>query len=160
MPSISQFGLSLLMAMGIIGNIFVASSPKAQEEPISQRETLSGFLMIQKNSLLAISPTQTPKVSKRVDVIVTGYSSSPQETDNEPFITASATQTREGVVANNYLPFGTKIRFPELYGDKIFVIEDRMSWRKNNYHFDIWFPSRTDALNFGAKRTYVEILES
>ena len=160
MPSISQFGLSLLMAMGIIGNVFVAPAPKAQEAPIAQRETPSGFLMIQKNSLFALSPTQTPKVSKRVDVIITGYSSSPQETDNDPFITASATKTREGVVANNYLPFGTKIRFPEIYGDKIFVIEDRMNWKKDNYHFDIWFPSRTDALNFGAKRTYVEILEN
>ena len=127
--------------MGIIGNVFVASTPKAQEEPISQRETLSGFLMIQKNSLLALSPTQTPKVSKKIDVIITGYSSSPQETDNDPFITAASTQTREGVVANNYLPFGTKIRFPEIYGDKIFVIEDRMNWKKDNIILIFGFPA-------------------
>ena len=29
-----------------------------------------------------------------------------------------------------------------------------------NYGVDIWFPSHQEAENFGAKRTYIEILES
>jgi 3D (Asp-Asp-Asp) domain-containing protein len=49
---------------------------------------------------------------------------------------------------------------PEIYGDRIFIVEDRMNSRKSDYHFDVWFPDRSDALIFGAKETYIEILES
>ena len=62
-------------------------------------------------------------------------------------------------MANNLLPFGTEIRIPELYGDRIFVVEDRMSRKKSYYHVDIWFPSKEEAKNFGAERTYIEVLE-
>jgi len=88
----------------------------------------------------------------------TAYSSTPEETDEDPFITASGIWVKDGIVANNLLPFGTKIRLPELYGDKVFVVEDRMNSRKGYYHFDIWFASKKEALQFGAKNTYVEVL--
>ena len=65
---------------------------------------------------------------------------------------------REGVVACNFLPFGTKIRIPKLFGDEVFVVEDRMHPRKK-YQVDVWFPSREEALQFGAHLTYIEILE-
>ncbi|KPJ73730.1 hypothetical protein AMJ48_00310 [Parcubacteria bacterium DG_74_1] len=75
-------------------------------------------------------------------------------------MTAAGTGVREGVIANNLLPFGTKVRLPEIYGDKIFVVEDRMNSRVGYYHVDIWLPSYRDALNFGSKRTYIEVLEN
>ena len=100
-----------------------------------------------------------PKVIKKVKVVITGYSSTIWETDETPELTASGSVVREGIVANNGLPIGTKIKIPELYGDKVFVVEDRMSWQKGKYHVDIWFPSYFEAKNFGAKRTYIEILE-
>ena len=117
---------------------------------------------MQGNTLLPVSNPSGPeaKVASKVPVIVTAYSSSVWETDNDPFITAAGTWVRDGIIANNLLPFGTKVRLPELYGEKIFVVEDRMSWKKGNYHFDIWFPSYSEAKNFGAQRTYIEILES
>ena len=96
---------------------------------------------------------------RKLPVIVTGYSSTIDQTDSDPFITAAGTIVRDGIVANNKYPFGTKIRFPEIYGDKVFVVEDRMSWKKGNYHIDIWFASYWEAKNFGAKRTYIEVLE-
>lgn len=116
----------------------------------------------QENSLLSISNPNAPefKVIKKVGVIVTAYSSSPWETDGSPYITAAGTPTRDGVIANNYLPLGTKVKIPEIYGDKVFVVEDRMSWKKGNYQIDIWLPSYWEAKSFGAKRTYIEILES
>ena len=101
-----------------------------------------------------------PKVVRKLKVVVTGYSSTEDQTDSNPFITASGTQVRDGIIANNVLPFGTRIRIPELYGDKIFVVEDRMSWKKGNYHIDIWFPTYWEAKNFGAKIEYLEVLES
>ncbi len=129
----------------------------------SESETYpSDMIFIQGNSLTAItSPSNPePQVIRELNVIVTAYSSTVMETDDTPFITAAGTMVKEGIIANNLLPFGTKIKIPELYGDKIFIVEDRMAERKGNYHFDIWFPSYWEALNFGAKNTIVEVLES
>ena len=129
----------------------------------SLEEILGDKLAItQENSLLPTSDhfSPEPQVIREMNVVITAYSSSTFETDSDPFITAAGTWVREGVVANNILPFGTKIRIPEIYEDKIFVVEDRMHWKKGNYHIDIWFPSYWEAKNFGSKRTYIEILES
>jgi len=43
---------------------------------------------------------------------------------------------RDGVIATNILPFGTKVRIPEIFGDKVFVVEDRMA-RKHADRVDI-----------------------
>ena len=98
-------------------------------------------------------------VSKKIKVILTAYSSTVAQTDSTPFITANGTYVHDGVVANNGLPFGTEIRIPELYGNKVFAIEDRMHWRKSDYHFDIWFPTYEQAKNFGVRYAYVEVLK-
>jgi 3D (Asp-Asp-Asp) domain-containing protein len=100
------------------------------------------------------------EVVKKVKMIVTAYSSTPDQTDDSPFITASNKRVADGIIANNMLPFGTKVRIPELYGDKIFVVEDRMHRRKGLYHADIWMEEYQDAKNFGAKITYIEVIES
>lgn len=100
------------------------------------------------------------EVKKTVKMVVTAYSSTPDQTDDTPNITASGEHVAEGIVANNMLPFGTKIRIPELYGDKIFVVEDRMHRRKGIYHVDIWFSEYQQAKNFGATITKIEVLES
>ena len=100
------------------------------------------------------------KIAKKIKVIITAYSSTPEETDDTPFITASGKSVADGVVANNMLPLGTKIKIPELYGDKIFVVEDRMNVKKSDYHIDIWLPSKILALSFGVKTTEIEVLEN
>jgi len=100
------------------------------------------------------------KTVKTIKVIVTAYSSTADQTDDTPFITASGKQVADGIVANNMLPIGTKIRIPDLYGDKVFVVEDRMNRRKSGYHFDIWFPERQLAVNFGVKTAEIEVLEN
>jgi 3D (Asp-Asp-Asp) domain-containing protein len=113
------------------------------------------------NSLISsANPTNPdPKVVRKINMVVTAYSSSVHETDETPLITASGTRVEDGIVASNLLPFGTRIRIPEIYGDKIFMVEDRMNWKAGNYHVDIWEDSYKDALNFGAKTTYIEVLE-
>ena len=100
------------------------------------------------------------EVSKTVKMIVTAYTSSPEETDDTPFITASGKYVEDGIIANNLLPFGTKIRIPELYGDKIFTVEDRMHSRKGKYQADIWMANKSEARIFGAKLLEIEVLES
>jgi 3D (Asp-Asp-Asp) domain-containing protein len=88
---------------------------------------------------------------------ITAYSSSPDETDDTPFTTAMGTEVRDGVVATNILPFGTKIQIPALFGNKIFTVEDRMNHRIKNA-MDIWMPNKAKALRFGANYADVVII--
>ncbi|MDP4007307.1 MAG: hypothetical protein Q8P55_01800 [bacterium] len=150
----SLFGIA--MAAAPISGAELVSSPSLLE----QSPALVGELsFVQFNTLLPIPSPAPERVMSRVNVVVTAYSSTPEQTDDTPFITAAGTPVREGIVAANFLPMGTKIKLPDLYGDKIFVVEDRMHPRKN-YMVDIWFASYSDAKNFGAKNTYIEVLES
>ena len=114
---------------------------------------------IQGNCLVAVSSPQNPVEVKKIKMVLTGYSSTPWQTDDTPFITASGKSVEDGIVANNMLPFGTEIKIPELYGDKVFVVQDRMHPRKKGYYLDIWFPEYQQAKNFGAVTAYVEITE-
>lgn len=91
------------------------------------------------------------------EYIITGYSSSVDETDDSPFITASGERVRDGVVASNFLPFGTRLKI-SYWDDKIFVVKDRMNSRYKN-RLDVWFPSKDLALSFGKRRLEVEILK-
>ena len=92
-------------------------------------------------------------------IIVTAYSSTPDQTDNTPFITASGQRVHDGIIASNFLPFGTKVQFPYIFGDKIFQVEDRMHKKYNNSRVDIWFPDRASAQLFGIKKTTMRILK-
>ncbi len=102
--------------------------------------------------------TAKPATAKRtLSVVASGYSSTPDQTDDTPFITAKGTYVRDGIIATNILPFGTLVKIPAIYGDKIFVVEDRMNRRYQN-NIDIWFPDRQTALEFGRKTVEIEIL--
>ncbi len=108
--------------------------------------------MLNESSLIVVS-------EKRVTA--TGYSSRVQETDDTPFITASGKHVQWGIVAINGLKFGTKVRFPELFGDELFVVQDRMNESKGTEHADFWFAKTSDALKFGAKfRVKMQIVQS
>jgi 3D (Asp-Asp-Asp) domain-containing protein len=84
------------------------------------------------------------------------YTSRPEETDDTPFLTASQTQVRFGVLAANFLPFGTRVKIPDLYGDKIFVVEDRMNKRYNK-KIDIWMEDIKDARAHGVRNIKIEV---
>lgn len=94
-------------------------------------------------------------ITKRV--WLTAYSSSVDETDDTPFITASGAHVRAGIVATNFLPFGTKIKIPSVFGENIFVVEDRMHPRKQGI-VDIWMPSKKEALRFGSFKADIVIV--
>ncbi len=104
----------------------------------------------------------SPERVEVIDVInttITGYSSTVDQTNCEPFITASGVRVRDGIIAANFLPFDTEVRIPEYFGEKVFIVKDRMN-RRHTDRVDIWFPSRQEALNFGIKYTYIEIVET
>lgn len=98
-----------------------------------------------------------PSIETR-KITVTAYSSTPDQTDDSPFITASGAWVYDGIVASNFLPFGTKVRFPELFRDKIFTVDDKMHERFTDTRVDIWFADRESAKEFGIKETIMEIL--
>jgi len=152
------FSLSLLHRLSFLEKGLAWINPNNKQESFQETPQL---LILNSNSLLGLSNPSNPepKVVEKIKVLTTAYSSTIGQTDDTPLITASGKQVRWGIVANNYLPFGTKIRIPALFGNEIFVVEDRMSREKWNYHIDIWFPSKQQALNFAAKNTYIEVLE-
>lgn len=104
-----------------------------------------------------ISITKTQRVVRKYVVSASAYSSTVDQTDNTPFITASGTHVRDGVIATNFLPFGTIVKIPSLYGNKIFIVEDRMN-KRFWYNVDIWLPNRETAIQFGRRTIEIEIV--
>ena len=169
--------ISLLIVMVLSIGLLIPEKLESPKDDVflfrskTQQNINEYLITIQKNTLLPIvNPlviqrpkakliqTPKPKVINRIKMTITAYSSTVCQTDSTPFITASNSWVRKGIVANNFFPFGTRIRIPEYFGDKIFHIEDRMHWRKSNEHIDIWFPTKQEAINFGITSAYVEIL--
>jgi len=89
-------------------------------------------------------------------LIITAYSSTTDQTDSTPFITASGSTVYFGTAAANCLPFTTRIRIPEIFNEQIFAIKDTMH-RRFACRIDIWMPTRQEALDFGIKQSEVYI---
>ncbi len=90
-----------------------------------------------------------------ISILVTGYSSTPDQTWGDPFITASGTRVHLGTMACPVqYPFGTKI---SIEGQGTYICEDRGGAIKGS-HFDMWFESRGEALHWG-KRVLVAKIE-
>jgi 3D (Asp-Asp-Asp) domain-containing protein len=109
----------------------------------------------------AATPTSAgPSIVPNTKTVwVTAYTSDPDETSDHPLITASGGLVSDGIVAANFLPFGTQIQIPALFGDKVFVVEDRTS-PKFGGRVDIWMPTYSKALNFGIQSAQIVILDS
>ena len=95
-------------------------------------------------------------------VTMTAYNSEVGQTDDSPCITANGFNVCENgvedTIAANFLPFGAKVKIPALFGDRVFVVRDRMNKRFSN-RVDIWMLERHDAIKFGVKVARIEILE-
>lgn len=129
---ISPFFLFLLLTGYVFSPSIAEINPITEKKAFLNKESVRKFLIL----------------------TVTGYSSSYDETDDTPWLTAYNTLVRDGIAASNILPFGTKIKIPSLFGDKIFIIEDKMNPRYGE-NLDIWFPTKEEAQNFGI---YYDIL--
>ena len=88
-----------------------------------------------------------------MNMTVTAYNSEVAQCDSTPCITADGfnvcEHNTEDVIATNILRFGTKVMFPELFGDRVFTVHDRMN-AKYSYRADIWMRNHNDAIQFGA----------
>lgn len=111
-------------------------------------------------------------------VVATAYSSDPWQTDSTPCYPAMDFNLCENyekygledTIAANFLPLGTQVKLPELFGDKVFTVRDRMNARYNGTNrIDIWVGSATPenreiikeakakAISFGLKRIQMEV---
>ena len=108
----------------------------------------------------------------------TGYNSHRNQTDSTPFITATGSRVRFGVVALSRdllrrIPYGSKVLIEDLGTWKngqgrgshrrmlsrmVFIVEDTMHPRKAGT-LDVWFPARSQAIKWGARRIKITVIE-
>jgi len=93
---------------------------------------------------------------------MTAYTSEVAQTDSSPCITANGFNVcKHGVedtIAANFLKFGTKVKIPELFGDRVFVVRDRMNKRYPD-RVDVWMKNKPDAMKFGVRYAKIEVIE-
>ncbi|KKU97824.1 MAG: hypothetical protein UY31_C0066G0001, partial [Candidatus Wolfebacteria bacterium GW2011_GWE1_48_7] len=154
-------GINALFAMKDLSFATQAANPAEAMTAFQEIQALEGTIvaqaaMPQREPIVYSNDTSTSEQKFR-SVTATGYSSSENETDSTPFLTASGSYVRDGVAASNFMPFGTKFKLPKLFGDKVFTVEDRMNARYNGTNYvDIWFAEKSDAIRFGTLPAQME----
>lgn len=135
-----------------INNLFSIINP----EVLAQKSGL-----IKKNRL---PESETADVKYTINnVVFTAYNSEVGQCDDTPCITANGFNVckhgKEDTIAANGLKLGTKIRIPELFGDRVFVVRDRMNSKYGAERMDIWMVEKKEARKFGVKVAKIEVLE-
>lgn len=159
----------VLLFIAFFFNFFLFSAPALADEAMKNSDNPAlaeshknmanvGEKMDFTNNL----PVSDFKIIKTSQRVITAYNSEAGQTDNSPCITANGFNVcengKENVIAANFLPFGAKVRVPELFGDKIFIVQDRMNPRYHN-RIDVWMVDKSDAIQFGVKLAKIEVLE-
>ncbi|ACO45745.1 3D domain-containing protein [Deinococcus deserti] len=143
-----------------------APAPVVSQQAASNAAQKRAEAVAQATRSTSAAVTETPIAAARSTgrtaiVRATAYNSLPNQTDSTPFITATGTRVRPGVVALSrdllrQFPYGSRITIEDLSGrynfkGRVFVVEDTMAARKRN-SLDIWMGTRTEAINFGARQ--------
>ena len=105
---------------------------------------------------------KAPVVTQEGSHTITAYNSEAAQTDASPCITANGFNVcqhgQEDTFAANFLPFGTKVIIPELFGDRVFVVRDRMN-KRHTSRVDVWMKNRQAALKFGVQVAKIQVIE-
>ncbi|MEX1997709.1 MAG: 3D domain-containing protein [Candidatus Andersenbacteria bacterium] len=118
------------------------------------RHTRAGPLLRSPASRIPSAPRQLAS-GMAVRVMATAYSSTVDQTDGNPWATASGTTVHRGTLAANFLPFGSQVRI----GNQLYTVEDRLNARYNGkYIVDLWLPSRAEAIQYGVRVVEMEII--
>ena len=112
--------------------------------------------IINQDPIIINEPCQIDQNKVIVRAIVYAYNSEESQTDSDPFITASGVMTKDGIIANNCLDFGTKVKI----NGKEYEVQDRMNSVYGCEVFDIWFEEVGEAIKFGRNNLEVEILNN
>jgi 3D (Asp-Asp-Asp) domain-containing protein len=148
------FTTSLTAQAGLLDDVLHASGLVSDKTGDENAVLMAGALVPANSPVGGLQKT----LRTAYTVQVSGYNSEVGQTDDSPFITANGSHVRDGIVASNMFPFGTIIKIPALYGDKIFVVEDRMNKRYQK-NVDIWFASHADAVKLGRRTVQIEVIK-
>lgn len=163
-----HLSLSAASAVGIpAGQALRIVADFNQARHIPYREGYESSDVARHTSRLLKSNKATPVKGQRSSavrsqrILITAYSSTKDQTDSSPCITANGynvcKNNTENVIAANFLPFGTRVKIPELFGDREFVVQDRMN-RRYGQRVDVWMTSRQKAKIFGVKRATIVVV--
>lgn len=162
----------LVMVMGLVLSATLVVTPVHAETNVvtSALKGIANFFAsndepeeIQENSFPEVEDRKPTRV---IAAVMTAYSSEAAQTDASPCIPAMWKYNlcehyeqfgEQDTIAANFLPLGTKVRFPDLYGDKVFTVRDRMNARYGIGRGDIWMPTKAEAKQFGVKKVTMEI---
>jgi 3D (Asp-Asp-Asp) domain-containing protein len=142
--------------------VFAALLTTSSKPQVVRAESISAPAFEATMAATPDEPVPTPSlvtIKKTLFVTATAYSSTPDQTDATPFITSNGLRVYDGLIAANWLPYNTKIRIPDMFGDKIFTVNDRMNPRYDTGRLDVWMPSRVDAKQFGIRHIRIQIVE-
>lgn len=124
-------------------------------ETIIEKEKKSDTLQEDRGYLPESKDKDKYKIDHTLYTTITAYNSEISQCWGDPCITATGFNVCEhgieDTIATNRLSFGTKLRIPQLFGDRVFTVRDRMNKRYHN-RMDVWMVSKEDAENFGIKR--------
>jgi len=143
-------------AAGIVGAQTLQPTIFAQDISASVLVVPQGAPEGEARTAQALPVTEDLRPRHTRTVVITAYSSTPDQTDDTPFITANGMRVRDGIIAANFLRFGTQVKIPALFGDKVFYVTDRMHERFAD-RVDVWMESREEAVQFGVKVATIEV---
>ena len=88
-------------------------------------------------------------------VLCTAYTSSFAECGKTDGITASGVKATQGTtIAADHLPFGTQVKI----NGHTYTVQDRFGG-DYDYKIDVYFDNKEDAMNFGRRWEFVEVLK-
>lgn len=175
LPKIKNLGKKIItfLLVALVFQFILFPMPALADEAVKQAEAAKNqeaenislnIIKTEEVAIPVLPEKKTPKykVVRTSTHTMTAYNSEAAQTDDSPCITANGFNVCEhGVedtIAANFLKMGTKVRIPDLFGDRVFVVRDRMNARHAN-RVDVWFKERSAAMKFGIKVAKIEVLE-
>jgi len=136
-----------------------------RKRTVKKRKSLAKIALILAAIGIFLHITVDPKIAiaqqeevVTVNATVTAYTSSTDETDENPNENASGGVPGEGSLAcPSKYPFGTQLRI----NGKVYTCDDRMNKRyRHTERFDIWMPTKAEARKWGKKELTVTIINA
>ena len=154
----------MIVSMGQMLKNSEMDAEAAKLKPIAALLVAAASVAPETASSTPTSASSTPavKVLRTSTHTITAYNSEAGQTDDSPCITANGFNVckhgEEDTIAANFLKFGTKVMIPELFGDRVFVVRDRMN-KRHATRVDVWMNGKQAALKFGVKVAKIQVIE-
>lgn len=173
--SVTDRSLVIFLTIVLFFDFFLFPLPILAAEELKEANIRENIIIIEENGGLTretqdelnqnishLPENKPANIIKTGRYVITAYNSERGQTDGSPCITANGFNVCqhgvEDTIAANFLPFGAKVKIPELFGEKVFVVRDRMNLR-HSHRIDVWMLQKADARKFGVKIAKIEVLE-